>query len=85
MKIKRAQKIINPRTGERKYIKLEVECDICGNSRIVSSTELDEALLRTKSFLIKFKCTCGDPAAVRGIHKHWLQWHRSSYDLFPPW
>jgi hypothetical protein len=85
MIIKRAQKIFNPRTGEKKYIKLEVECTKCGNSRIVDSIELDEALKHSKNFLVKFKCRCGDPEAVKGVHRHWLEWHRSSFDLFPPW
>lgn len=85
MKVKRAQKIFNPMTGERKYVKIEMECKICGHSRVVTSDELHEAVQKTRLF-VAFRCgNCRDPQSFINVHKTWFQFHRYSYDLFPPW
>lgn len=82
--IHRGQKVFNPTTGLRKYVKLDVECNTCGARRIINPHELENALKSTSDYLIRFRCrSC--QGGVRAINRQWFEWSTYQLDLFTPW
>lgn len=83
MHVKRAKKVFHPTNGTRKYILIEVKCDNCGRSRIVSSQEIEHALVYSSS-QIKFKCVRCKGKHL-SIHRQWFEFHIHRADIFPSW
>lgn len=84
MRITRAKKRFNPKTGERKYYKIEVKCEACSHTRRISEEELLEALSKSGIF-IRFRCGVCKGVDVCSINREWFSWHRHNYDIFPIW
>ena len=85
MKVTRGYTIYHPITGEKKYLKIEVRCEVCGHMRKVDAEELYEALQNSGLF-VKFLCSkCPGDGYPLSISREWFEWHRYSQKLWDDW